>query len=126
MRRNRVISALIVASLTVFAVAPVGAQEVAKRATKKAAKEATESAAQDAVEDAAKKAAKNAVAPDALDLNSASPDQLKKLGLDEATAKKVVDGRRYASLDDAKLKSALPADVLTKLKGKITVKVPAK
>jgi len=29
-------------------------------------------------------------------------------------------------LDDAKLKEAVPADVLTKLEGKVTVKPPAK
>jgi DNA uptake protein ComE-like DNA-binding protein len=124
-RKSRVISALLVASFTLVTAAPGMAQAVAKRATKKAAKEATESAAQDALEDAAKKGAKKALAPDALDLNSASADQLKKLGLDEATAKNVVDSRPYASLEDPKL-TAIPVDMLTKLKGKIAVKAPAK
>ena len=54
-------------------------QEVAKRATKRAAKEATESAVKDAAGDATKKAAKKAMAPDALDLNTATEEQLKKL-----------------------------------------------
>ncbi len=125
MRKNRVASGLIVASFVVLAAAPGGAQEVAKRAAKKGAKEATESAARDAAEDAAKKGAKKALAPDALDLNSASADQLKKLGLDEATATKVVAGRPYASLEDEKLRAAVPADVLTKFQGKVTVKAPA-
>jgi DNA uptake protein ComE-like DNA-binding protein len=97
-------------------------QEVAKRATKRAAKEATESAVKDAAGDATKKAAKKAMAPDALDLNTATEDQLKKLGLDEETAKKVVTARPFSNLEDPKIKEAIPADVLTKLEGKINVK----
>ena len=100
-------------------------QEVAKRATKRAAKEATESAVRDAAGDASKKAVKKAMAPDALDLNTASEEQLKKLGLDEETTKKVVTARPFSSLEDPKLKETIPADVLTKLEGKINVK-PAK
>jgi hypothetical protein len=101
-------------------------QEVAKRATKRAAKEATESAVKDAAGDATKKAVKKAVAPDALDLNTASEEQLKKLGLDENTTKKVTTARPFSSLEDPKIKEAIPADVLTKLEGKINVKPPAK
>ena len=101
-------------------------QEVAKRATKRAAKEATESAVKDAAGDASKKAVKKAMAPDALDLNTASEEQLKKLGLDENTTKKVTAARPFSSLEDPKIKEAIPADVLTKLEGKINVKPPAK
>ena len=101
-------------------------QEVAKRATKRAAKEATESAAKDAAGDAAKKGAKKAMAPDALDLNTATDEQLKKLGLDEETTKKVLTARPFSNLEDPKIKEAIPADVLTKLEGKINVKPPAK
>ena len=101
-------------------------QEVAKRATKRAAKEATESAVKDAAGDATKKAAKKAMAPDALDLNSATEEQLKTLGLDEETAKKVVTARPFSNLEDPKIKEAIPADVLTKLEGKINVKPQAK
>ena len=36
-----------------------------------------------------------AMAPDAIDLNAATPEQLAKLGLDEATVKKVVDSRPF-------------------------------
>ena len=97
-------------------------QEVAKRATKRAAKEATESAARDAAGDATKKAVKKAVAPDALDLNTASEEQLKKLGLDDETTKKVLTARPFSNLEDPKIKEAIPADVLTKLEGKINVK----
>jgi len=52
---------------------------------------------QQAAEDAAKKAAKKAMAPDAVDLNSATPEQLAKIGLDEATVKKVVESRPSAA-----------------------------
>ena len=69
-----------------------------------------------------KKAVKKAAAPDAVDLNTATPEQLAKLGLDEATTKKLVDSRPFTSLDDAKLKEAIPAETLTKLEGKVTVK----
>jgi DNA uptake protein ComE-like DNA-binding protein len=72
------------------------------------------------------KAVKKAAAPDAIDLNAAPPEQLAKLGLDEATTKKIVDGRPFSSMDDPKIKEAVPADVLAKLEGKVTVKPPAK
>ncbi len=97
-------------------------QKVAKRA----AKEATKDATKDAAGDATKKAAKKAMAPDALDLNTASEEQLKKLGLDEETTKKVMTARPFSNLEDPKIKEAIPADVLTKLEGKINVKPPAK
>ena len=57
-------------------------------------------------------------------VNTASAEQMTKLGLDEATQKKIVAGRPYTGLDDAKLKESIPADVLTKLEGKVTVKPP--
>jgi competence protein ComEA len=124
MRANQGLSALILAGIVLFVAAPAASQQVAKRATKRAAKEATKSAAEQAAEEAAKKAAQKALAPDAVDLNTASAEQLTKLGLDEATSKKIVAGRPYASLDDAKIKEAIPAETLTKLQGKITVKPP--
>ena len=98
------------------------AQEVAKRAAKRGAKDA----AGDAAGDAAKKAAKKAMAPDALDLNSATEEQLKKIGFDEETTKKVVAARPFTNLEDPKIKEAIPADMLTKLEGKINVKPAAK
>ena len=126
MRTNRSLAALVLAGVVLFVAAPAASQQVAKRATKRAAKEATESAAKQAAEDAAKKAVKKAAAPDAIDLNTATPEQLAKLGLDQATTKKLVDSRPFTSLDDAKIKDAIPADTLAKLQGKLTVKPPAK
>jgi methionyl-tRNA synthetase len=122
MRTSRWLAALTLAGFASVASAPASAQAVAKRTAKKAAKEATESAAKDAAGDAAKKAAKKAAAPDAIDLNAATPEQLAKLGLDEATVKKVVESRPFTSLEDPKIKEAIPADALAKLNGKVTVK----
>ena len=101
-------------------------QEVAKRATKRAAKDAAGDATKDAAGEAAKKAAKKSMAPDALDLNSATEEQLKKIGFDEETTKKVVAARPFTNLEDRKIKEAIPADMLTKLEGKINVKPAAK
>ena len=114
-----------VAGAILSSAAPSVAQQVAKKATKRAVKESSESAAKQAAEEAAKKAAKKAMAPDAVDLNAATPEQLTKLGFDEATTKKVVAARPFTGLDDAKVKEAVPADVLKKLEGKIAVKPPA-
>jgi DNA uptake protein ComE-like DNA-binding protein len=122
MRIIRGLVAVAVVGVLVCAAVPGTAQEVAKRRAKRAAKEATESAAKQKAEDVAKGAAKKAMAPDAVDLNSAPPEVLAKLGLDEATAKKVVEGRPYASLEDPKLTEAIPSETLSKLQGKVTVK----
>ena len=122
MRTSRWLSALILAGFALIAAGQASAQGVAKRTAKRAAKEATKSAATDAAGDATKKALKNAAAPDAIDLNTATPEQLAKVGLDEATVTKVVESRPFSSLDDPKIKEAIPADALAKLKGKVTVK----
>jgi len=124
MRKIRLVSALALGAFVLFVGVPAQAQS--GRVAKKAAKEATKDAAADATKDAATGAAKKAVAPDAVDLNTASAEQMTKLGLNEATQKKIVAGRPYTGLDDAKLKESIPADVLTKLEGKVTVKPPAK
>ena len=119
MRTIRMLSALTLAGFVLFAAVPGNAQS--GRVAKKAAKEATKDAAGDAAKDATKDAATGAV-----DLNTASAEQMTRLGLDEATQQKVVTGRPYSGLDDAKLKEAIPAGVLSKLEGKVTVKPKAK
>jgi DNA uptake protein ComE-like DNA-binding protein len=126
MRIKLALLPFIVVGLALFVPASGSSQEVARRTAKRAAKEATESAAKEAAEDVTKKAVKKAMAPDALDLNTASAEQLKKLGLDEETTKKVMTARPFSSLEDPKIKQAITADVLTKLEGKINVKPPAK
>jgi DNA uptake protein ComE-like DNA-binding protein len=128
MCKLRLVSALALAAFAIFMQVPAEAQS--GRVAKKAAKEATKDAATDATKDAAKGAAtgaaKKAAAPDAVDLNTASAEQMTKLGLDASTQTKIVAGRPYNGLDDAKLKEIIPADVQTKLEGKVTVKPPAK
>ena len=124
MRTIRMLSVLTLAGFVLFAAVPGEAQSgrVAKKAAKEATKDAAGDAAKGATKNAATGAAKKAAAPDAVDLNTASAEQMKKLGLDEATQKKVVAGRPYSGLDDAKLKEAIPADVRSKLEGKVIVK----
>jgi DNA uptake protein ComE-like DNA-binding protein len=123
MAMNRRLTVALVALLVGgVGTAGVFGQEVAKRRAKRAAKEATESAAKQKAEEVAKGAAKKAMAPDAVDLNTATPEQLAKLGLDEATAAKVVAARPFTGLDDQKLKDAIPAETLAKLQGKVAVK----
>jgi len=125
MRTYPTLLALLLTGFFMSVAAPPSAAQ-SGRIAKKAAKEATKDAAGDAAKDATKGAVKGAVAPDAIDLNTASTEQLTKLGLDEGTQKKLVAGRPYTGLDDAKLKDAMPADMLKKLQGKIVVKPTAK
>lgn len=120
--RVRAVAAGVLGAFVLLVAASAAAQGVAGRAAKRAVKDAAESEVKDAAGDAAKGAVKKAMAPDAVDLNSATPEQLTKLGFDEATQKKLVAGRPYTGLDDAKLTEAVPADVLKKLEGKVLVK----
>jgi DNA uptake protein ComE-like DNA-binding protein len=128
MRTIRMLSVVMLVGFVLFAAVPGSAQSgrVAKKAAKEATKDAAGDAAKDATKNAAAGAAKKAAAPDAVDLNTASAEQMTKLGLDEATQQKVVAGRPYSSLDDAKLKEAIPESALSKLEGKVTVKSQAK
>jgi DNA uptake protein ComE-like DNA-binding protein len=124
MRTIRMLSVLMLAGFVLFPAVPANAQNgrIAKKAAKEATKDAAGDAAKDATKDVAAGAVKKAAAPDAVDLNTASAEQMTKLGLDEATQQKVVAGRPYSGLDDAKLKEAVPASTLSKLEGRVTVK----
>src|SRR5262245_22693361 len=126
MRRYSLVLALSLIGILPLATAMPSSADQGGRVAKKAAKEATKDAAGDAAKDATKGAVKKAAAPDAVDLNTASTEQLAKLGLDEATQKKLIAGRPYSGLDDAKLKEAVSADVMKKLEGKVVVKPAAK
>ena len=56
-----------------------------------------------------------------VDLNSASQQELEALpGVGEATAKKIIAGRPYASVDDLS-KAGVSASTISKLKSKVTV-----
>jgi DNA uptake protein ComE-like DNA-binding protein len=122
------LSVLMLAGFVLFAAVPGNAQNgrIAKKAAKEATKDAAGDAAKDATKNAATGAAQKAAAPDAVDLNTASAEQMTKLGLDEATQQKVVAGRPYRGLDDAKLKDAIPASTLSQLEGRVTVKPKSK
>ena len=122
MRTSRWLSALILAGFALVAAAPASAQAVAKRTAKRAAKEATESAAKDAAGDATKKAVKHAAAP-----NADRSQRGHARATDEARPRRShgEESRRGPSvtgLEDPKIKEAIPADALAKLKGKVTVK----
>src|SRR5262252_10334764 len=56
-----------------------------------------------------------------IDINSASADELMSLpGVGEATAKKIIAGRPYASVDDLS-KAGVSASTISKIKSKVTV-----
>ncbi len=57
-----------------------------------------------------------------LDINSASADELKKLGIGEADAKKIVESRPYKTKDDLVQKKVVPKATYDKIKDQIVVK----
>jgi competence protein ComEA len=59
--------------------------------------------------------------PTALDLNKATSAQLQEIpGIGEATAKKIIDGRPYKTVDDLS-KAGVPAATITKIRSRVTV-----
>jgi DNA uptake protein ComE-like DNA-binding protein len=69
-----------------------------------------------------KPAAKPAAKPaPKVDINSATKDQLVGVGVDAATADKIIAGRPYKSIADLSTKKIVDATTYGKIKGKITV-----
>lgn len=61
-----------------------------------------------------------------LDLNTATPDQLKTLpGIGDAYAKRIVDGRPYTMKNQLTQRGILPQAVYDKIKDNIVAKRPA-
>jgi competence protein ComEA len=69
---------------------------------------------------------KPATKTDRLDINTASVDELKTLrGLNEAQAKKIVDGRPYKRRNELLSKKILPQETYDKVKDQISTRPPA-
>lgn len=64
---------------------------------------------------------------DPIDLNTATPDQLKTLpGIGDAYAKRIVDGRPYTMKNQLTQRGILPQATYDKIKDSIVAKRPAK
>ena len=67
-----------------------------------------------------------AVKGDPIDLNTATPDQLKTLpGIGDAYAKRIVDGRPYTMKNQLTQRGILPQATYDKIKDSIVAKRPA-
>ncbi|WP_447983836.1 ComEA family DNA-binding protein [Nitrospira sp. Nam74] len=65
----------------------------------------------------------DAYATEALDINSAKPDELKALpGIGEAYAKKIVEGRPYKRKDELVQKKIVPQATYDKIKDQVVAK----
>ncbi|GAA3769958.1 hypothetical protein GCM10022270_33550 [Terriglobus aquaticus] len=91
----------------------------------------TQSAAPKPAAGAAKPATKSVTAAPAakgepLDLNTATPDQLKALpGIGDAYAKRIIDGRPYTMKNQLTQRGILPQATYDKIKDSIVAKRPA-
>ena len=63
-------------------------------------------------------------APRSVDINSATPNDFVNLGIDAATAKKIVDGRPYRSKRDLVTREILTSDQYEKFKTELVARRP--
>ena len=70
---------------------------------------------------------KSTTKTDRLDINTASADQLKAIrGLNEAQAKKIIDGRPYKRRGELVTKKVVPQETYDKIKDQISVRSATK
>jgi|SRR6185295_4616557 competence protein ComEA len=68
---------------------------------------------------------KPATRPERLDINTASMDQMKAIrGLNEAQAKKIVEGRPYKRRSELLSKKIVPQETYDKIKDQIATRAP--
>ena len=76
---------------------------------------------------AAAAASASAATGDKLDINTASPDQLKAFnGIGDAYAKRIIDGRPYTAKNQLMTRGILPSATYNKIKDQIIASKPKK